>query len=146
MFIPCANARGRFLTADGIVMMDIELAKAFLKEHHVATTSWHHVLNNTTRARPNAHGGKVVHSLTDHKQFEAQGESSATPMIRCTLRLPNIFAAGDGKVLEITGIGQKPRKTPRWMLAAVPWFYFCVPSRRMWCCGLLVGASRPLRF
>ena len=104
MFIPCVNARGQFLTADGIVMMDIELAKAFLKEHHVATTSWHHVLNNMTSTRPNAHGGKVVHSLTDHKQFEAQGASSATPMIRCTIRLPNSFAAGDGKVLEITGL------------------------------------------
>ena len=106
MFIPCVNARGQFLTADGIVMVDIELAKAFLKEHHVATTSWHHVLNNTTSTRPNAHGGKVVRSLTDHKQFEAQGAGSATPMIRCTIRLPNSFAPGDGKVLEITGLGK----------------------------------------
>ena len=32
------------------------------------------------------------------------------------------------------------------MLAAAPWFYFCVPSRRMWCCGMLIGASRPLSF
>jgi hypothetical protein len=27
-------------------------------------------------------------------------------MIRCTIRLPNSFAAGDGKVLEITGLGK----------------------------------------
>ena len=106
MFIPCVNARGQFFTADGIVMVDIELAKAFLKEHHVATTSWHHVLNNTTSTRPKDHGGKVVRSLTEHKQIEAQGAGSATPMIRCTIRLPNSFAPGDGKVLEITGLGK----------------------------------------
>ena len=86
-------------------MVDIELAKAFLKEHHVATTSWHTVLNNTTGTRSKAQGGKVVRSLNDHKLFEAQGAGSATPMIRCTLQLPNSFAEDDGKKLEVTGVG-----------------------------------------
>ena len=86
-------------------MVDLEQAKAFLKAHHVKSITWHHVLNNTTSTRPKAHGGKVVRSVTDHKHFEAQGAGSATPMIRCTLRLPNSFAPDDGKVLEVTGVG-----------------------------------------
>ena len=86
-------------------MVDLEQAKAFLKAHHVKSITWHHVLNNTTSTRPKTHGGKVVRSVTDHKHFEAQGAGSATPMIRCTLRLPNSFAPDDGKVLEVTGVG-----------------------------------------
>ena len=86
-------------------MVDLEQAKAFLKAHHVKSITWHHVLDNTTSTRPKAHGGKVVRSVTDHEHFEAQGAGSATPMIRCTLRLPNSFAPDDGKVLEVTGVG-----------------------------------------
>ena len=75
---PCVNTSGQFLTADCVVMVDVEKAKAFLKEHHVKSVTWHRVLNNTTIARPKTLGGKVVRSLTDHKHYEAQGAGSAT--------------------------------------------------------------------
>jgi hypothetical protein len=86
-------------------MVDVEKAKAFLKEHHVKSVTWHHVLNNTTSTRPKTHGGKVVRSLTDHKHYEAQGAGFATPMMRCTIRLPNSFAPDDRTVFEVTGAG-----------------------------------------
>ena len=89
-------------------MAEFDVLKTFLKEQHVASVTWHHALNNTTSTRPKSHGGPVVPSITDLKQYEQCGASFATPMQRCVLRLPQNFDAGgggDGTVMEIVGIG-----------------------------------------
>ncbi len=38
-------------------------------------------------------------------QYERCGSGFAKPMVRCILRLPHSFAAGDGKELEVDGVG-----------------------------------------
>ena len=80
-------------------------ATKFLKEFRVKHVTWHIVFNNTTSTRPSALGGHVARPFADHKHFESDGASFATPITRCTLRLPNSFAADDGKVLEVIGVG-----------------------------------------
>ena len=86
-------------------MAELTEAKAFLREHHVETVTWHHVLNNATSTKPKEHGGPVVPSIYKLKQFEPYGSGSAVPMVRCVLKLPNSFVKGDGKVLEVEGVG-----------------------------------------
>ena len=86
-------------------MAELAEAKSFLREHHVETVTWHHVLNNTTSTKPKEHGGPVVPAISKLKQFEPYGSGSANPMIRCTLKLPNSFIKDDGKVLEVEGVG-----------------------------------------
>ena len=104
-FFLCVDLPGQLLTAKRLQMVDFDQAKTFLKDHRVKSVTWHFVLNNTTSTRPKALGGKVVQSLNDHKHFESHGAGFATPMTRCALRLPNSFAADDGKVLEVIGFG-----------------------------------------
>ena len=91
-------------------MAKFDVLKTFLKEQHTVSVTWHHVFNNTTSTRPKSHGGPVVPSITDLKQYEQCGASFATPMQRCVLRLPHSFNAGDGKVVEIAGIGRTQKE------------------------------------
>ena len=86
-------------------MAELAEAESFLQEHHVKTTTWHLVLNNTTSTKPKDHGGPVVPAISKLKQYETCGSGSASPMVRCILRLPNSFVKGDGKVLEVEGLG-----------------------------------------
>ena len=86
-------------------MAELAEAKPFLREHDVETVTWHHVLNNTTSTKPKEHGGPVVPAISNCKQFESYGSGSTNPMVRCILKLPNSFIKGDGKVLEVEGVG-----------------------------------------
>ena len=86
-------------------MAEFDVLKTFLKEQHVASVTWHHLLNNTTSTKPKEHGGPVVPAISKLKQFEPYGSGSANPMIRCTLKLRNSFIKDDGKVLEVEGVG-----------------------------------------
>ena len=91
-------------------MAKFDVLKTFLKEQHIASVKGHHVLNNTTSTRPKSHGGPVVPSISKRKQYEQCGAGFATPMQRCVLRLPHSFNAGDGKVVEIVGIGRTQKE------------------------------------
>ena len=91
-------------------MAEFDVLKTFLKEQHIVSVTWHHVLNNTTSTRPNSHGGPVALSISKLKQYEQCGTNFATPMQRCVLRLPHSFNAGDGKVVEIAGIGRTQKE------------------------------------
>ena len=74
----------------------------YIQQYHVKGISWHMTLNNHASTRPNAHGGKLVDSLTASKTF-AELQYRAT--WRCRLVLPNSFAPGDGRVVNATGEG-----------------------------------------
>ena len=77
--------------------------EAYLLERHVSWITWHTVLNNHASQRPKAHGGALVDSVTACKEFTPPGPSCAE--WRCTLTLPNSFAPGDGRRVEVTGEG-----------------------------------------
>ena len=82
-------------------MADVE---TYLLEHHVGSIRWHWVLNNHASTRPKLHGGPLVRSVTDCKEFAAPGLARAE--WRCTLTLPNSFAPGDGRRVVVTGEGK----------------------------------------
>ncbi|CAK0905847.1 unnamed protein product [Prorocentrum cordatum] len=77
--------------------------QAYLLEHRVHNISWRTALNDHSSTRPKVHGGPVVSSVKNCKEFAAPGLASAE--WRCTLTLPNSFAAGDGRRVEVTGKG-----------------------------------------
>ncbi len=101
-------------------MAEFDLAKTFLKEHHLETVKWHSVLNNTASTKPKNCSGPVVASISKLKRFEPCGASFANPMVRCILRLPNSFVAGDGKELKSVVSVAHVRKRQR-MPVVVPW-------------------------
>jgi len=82
------------------VPVEAFLVEAYLFEHRVSHITWHTVLNNHASTRPKQHGGSLVHAVTKCKEFESFG-----PEWRCTLTLPNSFAAGDGRRVAATGEG-----------------------------------------
>ena len=105
-------------------MAELAEAKAFLREHHVETVTWHHVLNNTTSTKPKEHGGPVVPAVSNFKQFESLGSGCANPMVRCILKLPNSLIEGDGKVLQVEGVGATEKEASEDACCgamAVPW-------------------------
>ena len=77
----------------------VQAVEAYLLECHVQTISWHTVLNNHASTRPKEHGGPLVTAVTKCKVYAASGADGW----RCTLTLPNSFAAGDGRQLVATG-------------------------------------------
>jgi len=80
--------------------------KAYLREKHVDHITWHITLNNTMTTRPKMHGGSVVPSITQAKQFRRSVEpGSASQCWECTLRLPCTFSSADDKELVAVGHG-----------------------------------------
>ena len=77
----------------------VQAVEAYLLECHVQTISWHTVLNNHASTRPKEHGGPLVTAVRKCKVYAASGADGW----RCTLTLPNSFAAGDGRQLVATG-------------------------------------------
>ena len=100
------EAPGSASSAGRHYLANVEIAKRFLQEQHVETVMWHIVLNNTTSTRPKSHGGSLVRSLSEHKQFDSTAEGFATLMQRCVLRLPHSFVVGHGKELVAIGYGK----------------------------------------
>ena len=79
--------------------------EAYLLEHHVRHISWHIVLNNHASTRPKAHGGPIVPSIKACKTYQSHAPGNASADWRCTLHMPNSFAAGDGRRLVTDGDG-----------------------------------------
>ena len=71
--------------------------ETYLQEQHL-TSTWHHILNNTTSTRPKDFGGPTFPSLEALKQT-----TMATPGIHtCTICLPCSFEAGDGEEFAVS--------------------------------------------
>ena len=113
-------ARGRMAAADDAPQLSapvsdrappeplLSAVQDYIQQNHVTGISWHMTLNNHASTRPNAHGGKLVHSVTACKTYEQSPGSapgSTSGSWRCSLDLPNSFAPGDGRVLHAVGEG-----------------------------------------
>ena len=85
----------------------VEAVEAYLleKRANVQTISWHTVLNNHASTRPRERGGPVVPAVSKCKVYDA---ASGAGGWRCTLTLPNSFAAGDGR--QLVAIGESATK------------------------------------
>ncbi|CAK0861983.1 unnamed protein product, partial [Prorocentrum cordatum] len=79
--------------------------EAYLLEHHVRSISWHVVLNSHASTRPKPYGGPVVPSIKACKNYQSHAPGNANADWRCTLHMPNSFAAGDGRRLVTYGDG-----------------------------------------
>ena len=77
----------------------VELRDA--KQPHI---SWHSVLNNHASHRPIARGGPLCASLKACKEFGTFGS-----MHSCRITLPNSYAPGDGKMVEVESIAPDRR-------------------------------------
>ena len=88
--------------AQGLGVDKMTAIEAYLLEHHVSEVTWHTVLNNHASTRPKSHGGRLVESVTECKEYAARLSGEW----RCTLTLPNSFAPGDGLRVVATGEGR----------------------------------------
>ncbi len=86
-------------------MANFETAKTLLRDRRAQGITLNVIFNNTTSTKLKDHGGPLVHWITKCKRFKQCESGLATPSSECTLRLPDNFAAGDGKTLEVVGVG-----------------------------------------
>jgi len=83
-------------------MAHIDEIRLHIGAQHQGT--WHKTLNNHASTPPKTYGGPLCRSVTEQKTFEHLGPGSASPW-RCSLRLPNSFAPGDGVEVVVSGQG-----------------------------------------
>ena len=76
-------------------------AEEYLERNHSANITWHMTLNNHASTRPKAMGGKIVPAVSNCKTYAVVGSA-----VKCCLRMPHSFAAGDNKAFIIECEGE----------------------------------------
>ena len=80
--------------------------RQYIHERHVSWISWHITLNNHASTRPDAHGGKIVESVTNCKTTRML----APEKWRCVIAMPHSFRPGDGWKLDTVGEGKTAKE------------------------------------
>jgi hypothetical protein len=111
-----ASITSGFLLIDGEEMNVVKAVASTLVGYKIQT-NWHSILNNATSTRPKSCGGPTITPLKGLLAFHRVGDLKARGWISTdeypdaswcgTLKLPNSFEMGDGRVLEVAAVAQE---------------------------------------